>query len=107
MTYKSPSAKANNGARYRRLRDEFIATHGQKCHWCGQLTRRFTTPNDPLKTTIDHLIETDKKQIDPMDNRYWVIACMSCNSSRGAEYRNAKHEGRAIPTNFVTTSRPL
>lgn len=82
------------GAEYRRLRTQFIATRPPTCHWCGATTSDTLPVGHPRKTTIDHLIEVDRARTLALDTKLWVIACHTCNSSRGSRYktRNTRHD---------------
>ncbi len=58
-------------ARAKLLRDSPL------CHWCKRNTA----------TELDHLVESDKG--GTIEDGY-VAACKTCNSARGATYRNKK-----------------
>lgn len=77
-------------AEYRRKRATFLSTHPHICHWCGAQVLTTVPRNHPRKATVDHLIEVDRAAALALDETVWVVACHSCNSSRGATYGNAK-----------------
>lgn len=47
------------------------------CHWCGKPA-----------TAVDHLVEVDRGGTSELENL--VASCKTCNSKRGAYYKNAK-----------------
>ena len=75
---------------YRRERASFIERSDLHCHWCHELTEPTAPKRDRRKTTVDHLIEVDKVPELALDASLWVIACLSCNASRGASYGNRR-----------------
>lgn len=75
---------------YKRKRAAFLATHEHVCHWCGAAVYTSLPRQHPRKATIDHLVEVDLVASMALDESLWVIACHSCNSSRGASYGHGK-----------------
>ena len=75
---------------YLRKRARFLDTHEHVCHWCGAQVFTTLPRQHPRKATIDHLVEIDRAASVALDESLWVIACHSCNSSRGAAYGHAK-----------------
>ena len=71
-----------NASEYKRNRAQLL--QGEPiCHWCGTRTA----------TQADHLVPIDMGGTNDITNL--VAACAPCNTSRGARYRNAKHNPTA------------
>lgn len=56
------------------------------CHWCGRPVSTRHKPGHPAKATVDHTIEVDRAPGLAMNQQLWVVACWTCNSSRGSRY---------------------
>ncbi len=63
-----------------------------RCHWCHKQTYTDAPRAHPLKATVDHLIEVDTAPDLTLTQGLWVVACWTCNSSRGARYRARKRQ---------------
>lgn len=85
-------------AAYRRARKMFLAQSTQVCHWCGATVSDMLPMGHPRKATVDHTLEVDRAASLALDTRLWVVACHTCNSSRGSRYW---HEGRGAETSGV------
>lgn len=79
---------------YQEARARFLATRAKVCHWCGKPVFDDLPKGHPRKATVDHLKEVDAAPAAAMDTSAWVVACHSCNSSRGAKYRNRRDNPR-------------
>ena len=79
-----------NTSRYRKARSAFLKRSDKICHWCGCQVFDTVPPRHPRKATVDHLVEVDRASTMAYDITLWVVACNSCNSSRGATYGNTK-----------------
>lgn len=78
---------------YQSARAKFLASRAPVCYWCGQPVDDSLPKSDPRKATVDHLIEVDSAPALGMDTSTWVVACLRCNSFRGAQYRNRRDRG--------------
>ena len=83
-------------AAYQRARRTFLATHDHVCHWCGAHVSDQLPAGHPRKATVDHLHEVDRAPDLALNPQLWVVACWTCNSSRGSRYW---HDGRGSNTN--------
>ena len=62
------------------------------CHWCHTPTYLDVAAGHPLKATVDHLVEVDTAPELALDTDLWVVACWTCNATRGAQYVNRKRK---------------
>lgn len=75
---KRPSStQLGYGYWYQRKRPAFLATH-PTCQMCGRRPA----------TTVHHT-RHDAASEQGLDTRYWQAACVHCNASDGARFRNA------------------
>lgn len=79
------ASPAYNSKKYQEARRRLLEGN-PLCHWCQR---------NPA-TTADHLIEVDRGGERDLDSM--VAACRSCNSKRGAQYRNQKYGAKKKPT---------
>ena len=81
----SPTSRIGDG----RARRAWLGTPGRdlRCAHCGRMTRLGAPNTDPMQATVDHVVEVARGSTDPNDQRYWLVACRHCNSSRGARYQ--------------------
>jgi len=77
---------------YKQLRQTWLKQQPPICHWCGRHVSQNLPLGHPLKATLDHLIEVDSNPELALDPQLWVVACHTCNTRRGAHYRNNKHK---------------
>ena len=87
--------------RYQNLASAFLRRTSPACHWCGITTLRTVEPGHPLKATVDHLVEVDANPEACMDTSMWVVACWTCNASRGGKYASRKKS-----STLLTPARP-
>lgn len=86
----SPSAQVGRTSAYMRTRKRWLASipiEQRRCVHCKRPVIIGAPNTNPLQATVDHSVEVDRGLADPMDTRLWVLACRSCNSSRGATYQ--------------------
>ena len=68
-----------------------------RCHWCHKQTHLNLRVGHPLKATVDHLIEVDTAPELAMNQQLWVVACWTCNATRGARHVNNKRRRQPRP----------
>ena len=71
---------------YQKKRAAFLAYADPVCHWCQAEVFATAPRSHPRKATVDHLVEVDTAPLLALDTSLWVVACLSCNSSRGSRY---------------------
>jgi len=79
---------------YQQARTRFLNTHPPVCHWCGRDVYATAPKSNPMKATIDHMVEVDQAPHLAMDTSLWVVACLRCNSSRGSRYQSRRDAGQ-------------
>lgn len=76
---------------YQQAADRFLRARPLVCHWCGVSVLRTVPAGHPNKATVDHLVEVDMRPDAALDATLWVVACWTCNTSRGATYRHRRN----------------
>ena len=65
------------------------------CFWCGQKMLSLTAGAGlPLSPTVDHILPTGTKEIDPTDQSNCRASCFSCNNTRSKFNPRAFERGR-------------
>ena len=91
MPRRSPSARVTSSPTFRAAAQAFLLDSDRRCAHCRAEVHIGAPNTDPLQATVDHAVEVARDMVDPMDTRYWLVACRSCNSRRGARYQQGGH----------------
>ena len=75
---------------YTKAAAQWLTQHPNQCHWCHTWTQTNLPVGHPHKATVDHLIEVHRAPQLLLNQQLWVVACWTCNSKRGRNYRTHK-----------------
>lgn len=64
----------------RRWLTALLQLYNSRCQLCGVCVRLDVEPSNPLRATIDHIVDRSKRGADIFEN--FQLACFQCNQGK-------------------------